>query len=191
MSSNFDKCFKFVLRQEGGFSNDPLDKGGATNYGLSERFLRAHGIEKKVSELTVQDAKQIYYTYIWSPSKAEKFDNAIVQLFVFDCAVNHGINTGACLLQQVLNFLTPNVKSAELLKVDGIIGDKTIAAYKNIVSSGSTSLLLNLLKIIRGGYYLHIVERDPTQKRFLKGWINRNNDVFNPDTLAKLASNNE
>lgn len=176
-SNSFIKCLNFVLRQEGGLSNNPNDKGGLTNYGLSTRFLNAHGINKKVTELTVEDVRQIYYTYIWIPSQAEKFENFTVQLFIFDCAVNHGINTSASLFQQVLNFITPNVKSA-ILEVDGIIGPKTIRAYNNIAISVDTSLIFELMKLVRGGYYLHIIERDPTQKIFLKGWLRRNIEVF-------------
>ena len=177
-SDTFLKCLNFVLRQEGGLSNHSDDKGGATNYGISTRFLNAHGINKKVTDLTVEDVRQIYYTYIWLPSQAEKFENLTVQLFLFDCAVNHGINASASLLQQVLNFLTPNVKSAELLNVDGIIGPKTLKAYNNVVASINESLLFETMKLVRGGYYLHIIERDPTQKVFLKGWLRRNMEVF-------------
>lgn len=188
MSINFERCFRFVLQQEGGFCDHPLDKGGATNYGLSERFLNAHGITKKVTELTVQDAKQIYYTYIWIPCKAEYFDELVTQLFIFDCSVNCGIFKASSLFQEGLNFILDDKSQ---LDVDGIIGAKTIAAYKKVVASGFLSFLLNILNLLRGGYYLHIATRDKTQKLFLRGWINRNSDVFNPDTLSKLASNNE
>lgn len=170
-SGSFEKCLNFVLRQEGGYSNDPHDKGGETNYGLSKRFLNAHGIDKKVSELTMQDVRTIYYTYIWLPSQAEKFNDATVQLFVFDCSVNHGISAAAGLLQQAVNYLTP-------IAVDSIIGKQTIKATNDLINSTSFPLLLELMKLVRGGYYLHIVDRDSTQKRFLKGWLKRNSDVF-------------
>lgn len=160
-----------MLRWEGGYSNDPYDKGGETNYGLSSRFLKARGIDKKVSELTMQDVRTIYYTYIWLPSQAEKFNDTTVQLFVFDCSVNHGISTAAGLLQRAVDCLTP-------IAIDSIIGKQTIKATNDLINSTSFPLLLELMKLVRGGYYLHIIERDSTQKQFIKGWLKRNREVF-------------
>ena len=43
--SLFDKCLKIVLIHEGGYSDDPDDPGGTTNYGISLRFLKSVGLE--------------------------------------------------------------------------------------------------------------------------------------------------
>jgi lysozyme family protein len=40
-ASNFDKCFKFILQFEGGFTNDPKDPGGPTNLGITQATLSA------------------------------------------------------------------------------------------------------------------------------------------------------
>ncbi|HEX3586541.1 MAG TPA: glycosyl hydrolase 108 family protein [Candidatus Angelobacter sp.] len=37
MTGNFENVLKFVLKDEGGFSNDPRDPGGMTNLGVTKR----------------------------------------------------------------------------------------------------------------------------------------------------------
>ena len=35
MLKNFDDCFKMLLAHEGGYTNDPRDSGGMTNWGVT------------------------------------------------------------------------------------------------------------------------------------------------------------
>ena len=43
MEANFSACLRHALAMEGGFSNDPSDHGGATNWGITAATLHIGG----------------------------------------------------------------------------------------------------------------------------------------------------
>ena len=54
----FEEAIKVILKHEGGYSNDKDDPGGATDYGISLRFLQDHDIDLngdgKVNEMDIK-----------------------------------------------------------------------------------------------------------------------------------------
>ena len=90
----FDKALSFVLGNEGGYSNDPDDRGGATNLGITQSTLdRARrqmpDLPEKVEDLTREPAAEIYRVLYWEASKADMMPYPLSTLH-FDAAVNHG-----------------------------------------------------------------------------------------------------
>lgn len=81
---NFDTAFDRLLGHEGGYSNDPQDPGGETNWGISKRSYPNIDIKA----LTRDEAKAIYSKDFWAP--LADADPAI-KLQVFDFAVNGGL----------------------------------------------------------------------------------------------------
>ena len=61
----------------------------------------------------------------------------------------------------------------EAVEVDGIIGPKTKAAVLTACAKYGPYVFLTYLVEIRRDFYYAIVEKDPSQKVFLKGWLNR------------------
>lgn len=84
MSDDFDKAVGFVLAREGGYSNDPLDPGGETKFGISKRSYP----NEDIANLTEERAKEIYFADYWKPIAAALPHPADV--VVFDTAVNQG-----------------------------------------------------------------------------------------------------
>lgn len=90
---NWERSIPFVLRQEGGLSTDPNDPGNyvngvfvGTKYGIS---ANAHpGVD--IVNLTVEQAKEIYFKDYWGPSGAATLPWPLC-LAVFDLAVNGGV----------------------------------------------------------------------------------------------------
>ena len=171
----FETAFNFVIAKEGGYVDDPYDKGGATKYGISSRFIKANDLKiKDVKELTLLQAKEIYHMFFWNPLKIDSFNDSTVQLFLFDTAINCGNEKAALLLQSSINSISH-------IAVDGKIGNETISTCNNITSNDSNNKLLKRLMLSnRIAYYMHIIESNETQRRFLKGWVNRAVDVFKP-----------
>ena len=118
MADNFEKSLKIIFRHEGFFSNHPQDPGGKTRYGITYRTFRnlypAGTFEKVDRKL----AAEIYRDHYWVPCRCEDLP-AGIDLAVFDSAVNQGQPTAKRILQKAAG-----------VKVDGIIGPKTLAAIR-------------------------------------------------------------
>lgn len=92
----FEKALQFVLKWEGGYSNNPNDKGGATNKGITQNtynaWLKVHNKPvKDVKFISDNEVREIYYKNYWQaagcPSMTDKF-----AILCFDTAVNMGVS---------------------------------------------------------------------------------------------------
>ena len=81
----FDRAIKFVLKWEGGYSNDPNDPGKETKYGISQKSYPYENIKN----MTLKRAKKIYYENYWLKSGCDKL-NFPMNIVVFNCSVNCG-----------------------------------------------------------------------------------------------------
>jgi len=120
MDLNFKRAIPLVLREEGGFVNNPKDPGGATNKGVTlatfRRYVKPSGTVADLKRLTTAQAETVYYKQYWSAVDGPALP-AGVDYAVFDFAVNSGPARAAKYLQAVVG--APQ---------DGKIGPKTIAA---------------------------------------------------------------
>ena len=97
MSENFDKMLKFVLLREGGYSNNPNDKGGETNKGITYQtynsYRKSRGLSpRSVKYITDEEVRDIYYNNFYKASGADKIQNPKLAAYVFDTAVNMGVS---------------------------------------------------------------------------------------------------
>ncbi|EEX75340.1 glycosyl hydrolase 108 family protein [Leptotrichia hofstadii] len=159
----FERIFDYLLRVEGGYSDDKNDKGGKTKYGITEEEAREFGYKGNMQDLTKDFAKNIYLKKYYLGNKLDKVVNDKVALSICDWAVNSGRN-GTKNAQIAVNQLT-NAN----LDVDGIIGNKTLEALNSVDSDKFLEVYHNLQRI----YYKGKVEADRTQEGFLTGWLNR------------------
>ena len=101
MTNNFDYAFEETLGLEGGYSDDPDDRGGVTNYGITqatlEDALRRSVISGiiHVSQLTPVLVKAIYKTDYWNKIQLYQVNNVYVAAEIFDTAVNMGRKAAA------------------------------------------------------------------------------------------------
>lgn len=92
----FEKALKFVLKWEGGYVNNPNDKGGATNKGITQStyntWLRSKGQNiKDVRNITDSEVKEIYYNNYWLKAGCDKMSEKFA-ILCFDTAVNMGVS---------------------------------------------------------------------------------------------------
>jgi len=101
----FTWAIAHILKVEGGWSNHPSDRGGATKYGIIESEAKRHGLN--VSALTLPQAIKIYYTDYWIASGADKAPNPL-NLAIMNSYVNSGkkwsIN-GSSPQEQAINYI--------------------------------------------------------------------------------------
>lgn len=167
----FYSTIPLVLHYEGGYVNDPHDCGGKTNMGITQRFLEKYrgkaGVKAAdVRELTRDDAVKLYKAE-WDIYGFGRLGNTDVMKLVYDFSVNSGPALAIKYLQRILNG------KGHSLKVDGYIGEKTSSA----VGTADEKWLKREIQRCRAEHCDGIVDRNPEQKRFIKGWFNRINDI--------------
>lgn len=161
-----------VLCYEGGYVNDPADKGGETNMGITAAALasaQSAGLIPKnvtVKTLTKEHARIIYERNYYKAGKADRLQHPLAFAH-FDACVNHGLKGGGRLLQKALNRYGYSVV------VDGIVGPKTLVTAEEAQAYYGPVALTESYCIAREALYYAIVAKNPTQKKFLKGWLNR------------------
>lgn len=142
-------------KPDGGYTNDPADAGGRTQYGISEKSNPEAWADGKVTEA---EAREIYLNkYVRGPG-FDKIANSKLQHFVVDWGVISGPAVAIRYLQQVIG-----------VKVDGIMGDKSLTA----INSGDARVILNRVVSERLKMIGRIVQDRPSQLKYLEGWINR------------------
>ena len=93
---------------------------------------------------------------------------------LFDSAVNMGAATATGFLQRALNALNRNQKDYPDLKVDRVIGAKTLAALKAFMAlrgKAGEKVLLKAIEALQGERYLALAESRPANEAFLYGWL--------------------
>lgn len=189
-SSRFLAAFTRLIGHEGGYVNDPADKGGATKYGVSLRFLRSEGAfdldadgvkdfdldmdgdidSADVRKLSLDDAKALYHRCFWTALDCDALPAPLGEM-LFDQAVNGGRSAAVKMLQSAINLPRGSVE------VDGVLGLKTRAKVEAMVAAHGMAWLVTSYRYAVGHRYRMIVRRDPTQQRFLKGWLRRADDL--------------
>lgn len=153
----FEEIIERVIESEGGskVTKDPLDPGGTTRWGVSQKAYPDLDIEN----LSERDAKEIYYNDYWIPSKADKVPAQIREIY-FDMVVNFGRRGAVKVLQQACNG-----KNTYDIAVDGGIGPATIGACKNLEPER-----LRAYRILK---FANIVIKKPSQEKYWFGWFRR------------------
>ncbi|WP_158095909.1 glycosyl hydrolase 108 family protein [Cloacibacillus sp. An23] len=178
MDEKYSSALSFVLSNEGGYVDDPHDRGGETNMGITASTMRRaynDGLVKHtdVKTLTRDEAAVIYERYYWQPSHACDMDSPLCTLH-FDAAVNHGLGGAAKLLQRTINNYAAKAGIGVRVDVDGAVGTKTLSALCQCLDlKGNVSLICEIYCNEREKYYRAIVESNPSQAKFLRGWLNR------------------
>ena len=146
----------YILNIEKPYSFVPGDSGGKTWWGLTEKFLSGIG---KSGPITKQQAISIYYDYIWTANHCDSM-SPIVGWTYGDSVVNHRPRSAARIMQFALN-----------VKPDGIVGPITLRAATN--PNINQEKYWKRYREFRVGYYFDIVKNNPSQAKFIEGWVNR------------------
>lgn len=156
----FDAALRFTLWSEGGLSDDPKDRGGRTNWGITHltydtwRFMRKLPL-RPVDLMTREEMRAIYLENYWTAGTCQPMP-AKLGIAHFDWCVNHGPSGAKRMLQAVLG-----------VKVDGSVGQRTLEAIN------ARSDVVAAYIQARREWYHDAVDRDESQGRFLTGWLNR------------------
>ncbi|MFZ5749078.1 MAG: glycoside hydrolase family 108 protein [Pseudomonadota bacterium] len=192
-SPRYARAARRLIGIEGGHVNDPVDRGGETKFGISLRFLVAEGKVDldgdgradfdldidgdidgaDVRRLTIGDAIFLFHRCFWERIDCDSWPAPIGEM-LFDQAVNGGAKAAKKMLQDALNrVIARNHLRSIPIAVDGALGAKTRAMFDVLASRCGLSEIADAYRDAARARYRDIVRRDPSQKRFLNGWLAR------------------
>ncbi len=174
---NIEQYLDDLIKREGGYVNNPADRGGATKYGITEAVARENGYKGYMKDLPLEVAKSIYRKNYWTLPRFDQVNtlSSAVAEELLDTGVNCGTSFAKPLLQRALNLLNNNGKAGwPDLSVDGIYGPATLNALKTYLAKRGKEgekVLVRVLNIMQGQRYIEICERNKSQEQFFYGWI--------------------
>lgn len=193
--ANFNEAFQNTMLSEGGYTNNPKDKGGETYKGISRRrnpdwkgwtitdkckpkrcFPKCLDKNIDLQHLVAELYRQKY----WDSNHLTEFTNQNIAEKMFDIGVNMGIAVAAKMLQRALNVSNQNERYFKDLKEDGIIGVKTL---ESVNKHPYPEVIFKCLNVFQGMKYINLAERNQTQEAFINGWFMKR--------IAGISTSNE
>lgn len=171
-----DDLIDGLIAREGGYSDHPADRGGATRFGITEAVARAHGYGGPMSLLPREEAATIYRRLYWLRPRYDQVARRAPRIAaeLFDTGANMGPGVATTFLQRALTALNRNGKDFADITPDGRIGPKTLGAldaFLRLRGLGGETVLLRALEALQGERYLRLAEKRPANEAFLYGWL--------------------
>ena len=158
-----NKLIPIIKKWEGGYSDNPNDRGGATNSGVTLAVYQSvYGKNKTKNDLNRMTSDQWDYIFTklyWNKWKADEINNQSIANILVDWVWMSGYGT------------IKKIQSLFGLTADGIVGNKTIS----YINSHDQEEVFNKIWNRRKSFYESLVKNNPSQKVFIKGWMNRLN----------------
>lgn len=185
--AEFDEAIEFIIKNEGGYVNNPHDSGGSTNFGISLKFLKSltpvdlsilpEDVVSAINEClenndmapkTIDRAKVIYEELFWKSARLSLIKFQKIATYVLDMCVHHGITQAIKILQRALWAAW----GFQVVKDDGVFGIKTAGIIQKMPDVGELYLLA-ALRAERAGFCRLLSATRPKDKEFLDGWLKR------------------
>ena len=188
---DFNTANTYTSKFEGGWVNDPVDPGGATNRGIifsnfkrwAKPDLGIDGSLDNLKKLSADQAETLYQNHFWNPQNFDQFNNGSVAFAIYDFSVNSG--RGIKKVEKAFLYFHNDIT------VDGKLTKDEIAVLNTINSKE----LFDMVQETRLSYMQSQIDRsvknylkkhpNATQKeltrntklKFKKGWFKRVNSI--------------
>ncbi len=173
---DIDQIIEAVIDREGGYSDHPADRGGATRWGITEAVACAHGYRGDMRAFPRAEAATIYRRAYWSRPGLDRVATlaSAVAAELFDTGVNMGPAVAVSFLQRALNALNRGASDYPDIVPGPRVDDATLAALSAFLKRRKPhgeAVLLKAIEALQGERYLHLAERRPANEAFLYGWL--------------------
>lgn len=174
--TDIDRLIDALIVREGGFVDHPADRGGPTNWGITQAVARAQGYAGGMRELPRERAAAIYRRLYWEACGFDRVarHSAPIAAELFDTGVNMGPPVATGFLQRALNALNREQRDYSDIAVDRRVGPATLGAldaYLRRCGSAGEAVLLKAMQALRGEHYVALAEGRPANEAFLYGWL--------------------
>lgn len=168
-SNRAENLRTFIKTFEGGYANVPGDSGGPTKAGVTLGTWQSLGHDKNGDGVIdardvklLQDSDQAHvFKNVWDTCKADQIQDTSIANILVDWAWGSG-PTG--------------IKRARLaLGLPG--GLQVDSRMLNALNNGDRRATFEKLKKAREQHFREIVQKHPEKRKFLKGWLRRNNSI--------------
>lgn len=191
--ASFAVSYAITKKHEGGYVNDPQDAGGETYRGVSrvywsrwagweviDHYKREHpknihaATKAMDSDHYLREQVHIFYKgNFWDRVRGDEVTDQDVANELFDTGVNMSVYRATLFLQKALNLLNGNGKRYSDIMEDGRFGNYTLGTLKKYLARYPRKKLLKLQNHFQERHYVDYALRNPSQERFMMGWLNR------------------
>lgn len=171
-----EKIINKIIAIEGGYSDNEKDSGGKTRYGITIFTARKNGYRGDMRDLPLEFAKKVYDRRYLQKIKFESVAKSSLDVAkeMADTAINMGWYRANRFLQRALNILNRGQRDYRDIKVDGVVGRKTLnalEAYLKRRGKEGERVLLKILNSMQGAKYIELAETREKDEEFIYGWF--------------------
>lgn len=172
----FSEVYDTTAVFEGGYSDNPKDKGGPTMYGITEQVARANGYTGDMKDLPKSTAEQIAKTQYWDIMRLDDIDKMSPDIAqeMYDTGLNCGVGNAGKFLQRALNVFNREQQLYKDLTVDGVVGPVTVSNLRSYLQArgvDGVTVMTRALNSLQGSYYVDITEKREANEEFTFGWF--------------------
>lgn len=184
----FDKA----VNVEGGYTNNPNDRGGPTNYGVTLRtaqkyqsyLVSTYQWNGDMRNFTQPMASYVYDQEFWQKMNLDRVIMLAPLLadILFEAGINFGISRVVIWLQTALDVLNNEQRYYQDIVIDGGLGAGTLSAIQALITARPQDGMKNLLWMIStqaSSFYISLAQHNATQEVFESGWQNRARRQYN------------
>lgn len=173
---NINRLIDALIEREGGYSNHPADRGGATRWGITEAVARAAGYCGAMTALPREVARSIYRQRYWDGPGFGRVAEVSARIAgeLFDTGVNMGPAVACGFLVRALNGLNRGGRDYADVPASPVVDDGVMQALRAFMArrgAAGETVMLRALEAQQGARYLALAERRPANEAFLYGWL--------------------
>ncbi|MEX8509541.1 MAG: glycoside hydrolase family 108 protein [Leptothrix ochracea] len=172
--ADFAPALKATLKSEGGYVNDPTDRGGETYCGIArkmnpkwEGWITVDELRKKPNfpknldsdANLLQQIARFYKINYWDRVRGDDLKDQHIAESLFDFGVNAGTGTSIKLAQI----------AAKVSPASGVMNDDSLKALNAI----DPELFISKFTLNKVARYVDICKKNGDQKKFIFGWVRR------------------
>ena len=173
---NVDQIIEGIVGREGGFTDNPKDKGGPTRWGITQGVARQYGYTGDMRTLPREVAKAIYLELYYVGPKFDQVHALSPRIAeeLTDTGVNMGQAVASRFLQRALNAFNREASIYPDITVDGQLGIRSLTALRAYLEhrgAEGEEVMLKALNCLQGERYIGLAEGRPANEGFVYGWI--------------------